>query len=71
MKPAEKAKEIEIFLEAIAGRSTAIRSDMCVAPPIGCGQPICSFRNEKSKREYTLSGLCQKCQDKLFGKEEE
>ena len=24
------------------------------------------FREEKNKREYTLSGMCQKCQDKTF-----
>ena len=27
------------------------------------------FRNEISKREYHISGLCQKCQDKMFGKD--
>jgi hypothetical protein len=25
------------------------------------------FRNEKSLREFKISGLCQKCQDKTFG----
>ena len=26
-----------------------------------------SFRNDISKREYKISGQCQKCQDDLFG----
>lgn len=26
-----------------------------------------NFRNTISKREYEISGLCQKCQDKVFG----
>ena len=25
------------------------------------------FRNEISKKEFQISGLCQKCQDKMFG----
>ena len=28
-----------------------------------------SFRNEISKREFKISGLCQDCQDKMFGKD--
>ena len=38
--------------------------------------PICkekidkeSFRNEISKKEFKISGLCQKCQDNIFGKD--
>ena len=38
--------------------------------------PLCSkkidtkieFRDELSIREYRISGLCQKCQDEVFGK---
>lgn len=26
-----------------------------------------AFRNKISKKEYTISGLCQKCQDSVFG----
>jgi len=28
-----------------------------------------SLRNEKSKREQQISGFCQECQDKTFGKD--
>jgi len=31
---------------------------------------INSFKNSLSKKEYTISGLCQICQDKTFGGEE-
>jgi len=33
-----------------------------------CGKPIkiSGFRDELSLREYTISGLCQKCQDRIF-----
>lgn len=27
------------------------------------------FRNEISLREFKISGLCQKCQDKIFGED--
>lgn len=28
------------------------------------------FRDEYGKKEYLISGMCQKCQDKVFKKEE-
>jgi uncharacterized protein with PIN domain len=28
-----------------------------------------TFRNTISWKEYTISGLCQKCQDNVFGKD--
>ena len=27
------------------------------------------FRNELSVKEFTISGMCQKCQDDIFGKD--
>ena len=69
--PAEKSKDMESFLESISqkyfGRSRveSIRDDKC----IWCGKKADSFRNELSKKEYTISGLCQKCQDSIFGGE--
>ena len=32
-----------------------------------CGGEITGFKDELSKREFTISGLCQSCQDKAFG----
>lgn len=32
-----------------------------------CKCKIGDFRDELSRREYKISGLCQKCQDKIFG----
>lgn len=29
--------------------------------------PISDFRNQESIREYWISGLCQQCQDQVFG----
>lgn len=66
-EPSRKSPELENFLEDISGRTTAIRADKCVKVPIGCGGPATKFRDDLSKREYTISGLCQKCQDRIFG----
>lgn len=34
-----------------------------------CGIPIIEsdYRDELSKKEYSISGMCQRCQDKTFG----
>jgi hypothetical protein len=68
-KPSEKASTLERILEAVAGRTTAIESDHCISPPIGCGEPAPpdSFRTPLDVREYSISGLCQACQDSIFG----
>jgi len=31
-----------------------------------CEEKIHGFRDELSEREFLISGLCQKCQDKTF-----
>lgn len=35
-----------------------------------CGKKVDlnKFRDEKSKREFQISGLCQKCMDEFFSK---
>ena len=32
-----------------------------------CGKTITGFRNASSTKEYKISGMCQKCQDDVFG----
>lgn len=69
--PQAKDPEIDEWLTDISGdsRIKAIEEDRCINPPIGCGKPAKEFRNEISSREYTISGLCQDCQDRFFGKD--
>lgn len=68
MKPTDKNPEIDTFLTNVFGvdRRKAIKGDQCVAPPIGCGKPITTFKDALSAREYRISGLCQECQDRIF-----
>lgn len=33
---------------------------------VSCGGPAVEFRDELSRREYSISFLCQKCQDVIW-----
>lgn len=50
-----------------AQRPEAIALNFCVLPPFGCGEPVTGFRDALSEREYGISGMCQNCQDEVFG----
>jgi uncharacterized CHY-type Zn-finger protein len=36
-----------------------------------CSKPVVTteFKNELSRKEFQISGMCQKCQDDFFGKD--
>lgn len=57
------------LFNALRDRPTAHALGRCVMPPIGCGQPITTFKDSLSQREYAISALCQTCQDKVFTEE--
>jgi hypothetical protein len=61
-EPSKKSEEITQFLQKTFNRTESIKSDICVS----CGKQATQFRNDLSKREYTISGLCQSCQDSVF-----
>ena len=69
--PSEKSpgmvKFLDQFTHATFGRRrhNSIVDDVCVT----CGGDAKEFKDELSKREYTISGLCQECQDNVFGEE--
>ena len=53
--------------KTMAGRTRAeARAAGCC---VGCGRPLGRFRDWESKKEYGLSGLCQRCQDQAFAEE--
>jgi len=72
MKPSEKSPLMQSALDSLSNnlfgrsRTEAIELNICV----DCGNPAKDFRDKLSEREYTISGLCQKCQDKVFGGQE-
>lgn len=68
MQPSKKAEELEQFHKSTFGfdRRELIQSNLCCPPPIGCGKPAANFKDELSRKEYSISGLCQTCQDAFF-----
>lgn len=63
----KKSSVIENALEEISmnfatPRSLAFQSKLCVM----CGGEAKDFRDALSKKEYSISGMCQGCQDSFF-----
>ena len=69
MIPAEKTPQVDGLLTTLTGKSrvTQIESSLCTT----CNGKAVKFRDDLCKREYTISGMCQDCQDEVFGSEEE
>jgi hypothetical protein len=67
MKPSEKSPELDEFIDQITpnllGRRGSIESNICAT----CLKPIGKFKDKLSEKEYTISGMCQVCQDSIFG----
>lgn len=64
-----KTKQITALLDDITKqvfghtRTNSIGTDTCVR----CGCIANEFKDQRSAREYKISGFCQKCQDEIFG----
>ena len=64
-----KTPEIEAALEDLGqllfGRSRQVAADnqSCMV----CGTDANFFRDELSRKEFSISRMCQSCQDKTFG----
>jgi len=69
-EPSRKSPEMEKLIDASnpSGRKRidSIKADICS----WCGKPATEFRDALSRKEYTISGFCQSCQDKTFGEDE-
>ena len=65
--PTVKAPELESVISAITGvdRREAITSKTC--PCCGSAVTLDSFKDELSLKEFHISGMCQTCQDSVFG----
>lgn len=63
-----KSVAITNFLDAYSkanfgrSRSDAMSQNICVM----CGENASEFHDDLSRKEYTISGMCQKCQDSVF-----
>jgi hypothetical protein len=65
MEPTYKSPAIESLLTSVSGisRQDAAKQAICVF----CKQPVSQFKDVLSRKEYSISGLCQTCQDQVFG----
>ena len=65
--PTVKVPALESAITAITGvdRREAITSKTC--PCCGSAVTLDSFKDELSLKEFGISGMCQTCQDDLFG----
>lgn len=84
IEPTPKAPEVENFLTRTFGfdRRETITALKCVPVPIGCGKELKDtafaqstggdglFRDRTSRDEFRISGMCQDCQDSVFGGED-
>ena len=65
--PTVKAPALESAISAITGvdRREALTSKTCTC----CGSAVTldSFVDELSLKDFHISGMCQFCQDKVFG----
>ena len=64
MKPAEKNTLLNEVLNILYNSEENIINNRCVF----CDKLVTveSFRDDVSLNEYTISGLCQDCQDRIF-----
>ena len=67
LPPTFKSKEVDAVLDKIFGRSRtkSIKDSTCIK----CKDTDLAFVDELSAIEFSISGLCQACQDVLFGDE--
>tara|TARA_R100000008_G_scaffold40816_2_gene23459 strand:- start:2515 stop:2727 length:213 start_codon:yes stop_codon:yes gene_type:complete len=65
MKPTDKSPEIDAFLTHLTGvdRKVSIEAATCTT----CTGTATTFRDELSRKEFSISGMCQACQDAIYG----
>jgi hypothetical protein len=63
-----KAPEIDDMLESIAGLRR--QENRCVFQRDGKEHNL-KFRDDLSRKEFSISGMCQSCQDSVFGADED
>jgi hypothetical protein len=71
--PTRKSDAIDEMLTAITGvdRVSRVKDNECVFADVDDEEHSMDFTDELSRKEYTISGLCQTCQDKVFAEPDE
>jgi hypothetical protein len=65
-EPTKKSPQIDEFLKDVFGidRINSVKAEVCCICKGNC--QLSTFRDELSKKEFLISGMCQKCQDDTF-----
>ena len=75
IEPSYKAPQIDALLSEIIfngkDRVEVIASGDCLTCDEARDLKATSFRDDISRKEYSISGMCQSCQDDVFGHEDE
>lgn len=59
----EKPDPNKPVFKLFPGAIDQINKNLCPC----CGREIGEFRDALSEKEYSISGMCQSCQDEVFG----
>ncbi len=64
--PSKKSDQVNDTIYSVTGidRIEVIQNNQCA---FKCAEPNFIWENDLSKKEYTISGLCQSCQNDMFG----
>ena len=68
-QPSKKSEALTSMIDEITrtvfgvSRTASILDDACVT----CGKDASTFNDDISRKEFTISGMCQDCQDSVFG----
>ena len=67
--PSDKSEQVNDAIYNLTGvdRIETIQMNQCAM----CKTPNLNWRDKLSEKEYTISGMCQTCQDEVFGGENE
>ena len=75
IEPSFKAPQIDALLSEIIfngkDRATVIKEGKCLTCDEAHDLKATSFRDDISRKEYSISGMCQCCQDDVFGVSDE
>jgi hypothetical protein len=65
IEPSSKNPQVELFISQLTGKSREqqLAAGLCML----CAGEAKEFKDDLSRKEYTISGMCQICQDDTFG----
>jgi len=66
MNHLSKPAPLRAFLESLVPHPEALKDPKASHLCVMCGQPAIEFKDALSLKEFTISRMCQGCQDSVF-----